>query len=110
MQENGAFSELQELNLKALVVYVHPVQDRKKVLETYTFIIKYSNEDDEERVISGLEIEGPNGRRSTIGLTTASVVYAFRVITEVCKGLPTLKGAFSLTMCFPTLSSIADSS
>ena len=71
--------------------------DRERVLETYTFIIKYSNEDEEERVISGLEIEGPDGRRSTVGLTTASVVYAFRVITEICKGLPMLTGTSTLT-------------
>ncbi len=102
--------ELQELNLKALVVYVHPVYDRTKVLETYTFTIKYSDEDYQDQAISGLEIEGPDGRRSTIGLTSAAVLYVFRVITEVCEGLPTLTGAFTLTTQFSCKMSNANSS
>jgi hypothetical protein len=83
-----------------LQVYVHPVHDRKKVLETYTFTIKYSsNGSGVRRAVSGLEVEGPDNRRSTIGLTTASMIYLFRVIAEICQGLPTLIGASFLIMC-----------
>lgn len=98
-QENGAFSTIQDLNLKALEVYVHPVHDRKKVLETYTYRFKYSSDGDgNRRAISGLEIEGPNDRRSTIGLTSASMIYQFRIMSEICEGLPTLTGVSILIM------------
>lgn len=87
------FPALHDQNLKSLQVYVHPMQDRKKVLETYTFTISYSSEAaGGKRTVSGLEVEAPDGHRFNIGSTVASIVYLFRRIIMIGHGLPQFDG------------------
>lgn len=104
-QEDGVFPALREHNLKSLQVYVHPVEDREKVLETYTLTISYSSEETRgKRTVSGLEVEAPDGHRFTMGSTVASLVYLFRHITKLSHGLPQLSGAsVSLQLLFALL-------
>ncbi|KAF2770537.1 hypothetical protein EJ03DRAFT_335497 [Teratosphaeria nubilosa] len=57
--EMGVFPALKAGHLQALEVYVHPDRkDRQKVLETYTFTIKYQTDED-ARHLAGLQLDGP---------------------------------------------------
>lgn len=92
-QEDGVFPEIEAQNLNSLQVYVHPIRDRDKVLETYTLKISYSaDRSGNQRALSGLEFESPEGDRFTFGSTSASIVFLFRRLIMLGHGLPELEG------------------
>lgn len=93
MKEGGAFSALKTGDLQALQVYVHPdIDARERVLETYTFKIKYTDHDEHGRQLAGLGLDSPSSSYVSVGATNASLQDFFRELIDVCKELPDLPG------------------
>lgn len=100
--EIGAFTALKAGQLKAIQIYVHAEpKDRQKVIETYTFTIKYTKDDDDVKRLAGLEMDTP-GAMVSVQATNSALQDLLRQIMNACKDLPdlprkhhpTLKGEF----------------
>ncbi|KAK5119758.1 hypothetical protein LTR85_007334 [Meristemomyces frigidus] len=89
--EEGAFAALKAGHLRALQVYVHAdPTDRRKVIETYTFTIKYSEDAGKGKVLAGLEMDGPGSPQVSVQATNSTFQTLLRQIMDVCAGLPDL--------------------
>ncbi|KAK5131638.1 hypothetical protein LTR08_000765 [Meristemomyces frigidus] len=89
--ENGAFAALKAGHLQALQVYVHADSaDRQKVVETYTFTIKYTKDGGNGKAVAGLEMDGPGSPLVSIQATNSALQTLLRRIMDVCQGLPDL--------------------
>lgn len=95
IQEKGAFTALKAGHLRALQIYVHAdPSDRQKVIETYTFTIKYSESADKGKVLAGLEMDGPGSPQVSVQATNSAFQSLLRQIMDVCASLPELPGAY----------------
>lgn len=93
--EKGVFVALKEGTLKALQVYVHTdPDDREKVVETYTFTIKYHPDGRGGRLYAGIEIDSPGKASATVEATNRSLQVLLRQIFEICNELPELPGKY----------------
>lgn len=91
--EKGVFVALKDGTLKALQVYVHTdPDDRDKVVETYTFTIKYHSDGQGGRLYAGLEIDSPGERGITVEATSKALHDLLRQIIKTCDELPELPG------------------
>ena len=55
--EQGVFKAIEDGNFQALQVYIHPDDnDRQRVIEQYTFAIKYLRDNDGGRILTGMEM------------------------------------------------------
>lgn len=96
IQENGAFAALKTGNLRALQIYVHAdPKDRQKVLETYTFTVKYSSHEDHSKTPTGIELNAPGNPLVSVQATNAALQSFFRETMDLCGTLPDLPG-----MCY----------
>ncbi|KAK0278486.1 hypothetical protein LTR35_009225 [Friedmanniomyces endolithicus] len=88
--EKGAFPALRAGHLRALQVYVHadPL-DRSKVIEMYTFTIKYKDADS-RRVPSGLEFDAPGDPLVSVEATNQAFQTLLLQLYDVCDRLPVL--------------------
>lgn len=94
LQEKGAFKALKEGHLQALQVYVHPDdQHRERVLESYTFTIKYDQRGGDERTVTGLELDGPDSSLVSVQASNSALQGFLRQIMGLCSGLPELPGS-----------------
>ena len=76
---------------------------REKVIETYTFNIKYSAHGNGGTLeLAGVEIGGNGSRGASTRATNASVHYVFHQILQLCNELPDLPG-ISLHHCRITI-------
>lgn len=106
IQEDGAFAALKSGNLRALQIYVHAdPRDRQKVIETYTFTIKYSNLEDHTRTPAGIELNAPGNPLVGVHATNAALQSFFREMMDLCGTLPDLPGIHHL---FPASTSESD--
>lgn len=91
--EKGVFVVLKEGTMKSLQVYVHTdPNDREKVVETYTFTIKYHSDGQGGRMYAGLEIESPGEHGVTVEATSRALHDLLRQIIKTCGELPELPG------------------
>lgn len=89
-QENGAYTALKAGHLKALQIYVHADRkDRQKVIETYTFTIKYEKGADKAKKLAGLQVDGP-GAVVSVEATNSALQSLMRQIMATCNELPDL--------------------
>ena len=90
MQEKGAFPALRAGQLRALQVYVHtdPL-NRSKVIEMYTFTIKYKDAGN-HRVPSGLEFGAPGDPLVSVEATNLAFRTLLHQLSDVCDRLPVL--------------------
>jgi hypothetical protein len=94
-QEQVAFVALKDGTLRALQIYVHTdPEDRDKVVETYTFTIKYHMNNESGQSIAGLEVESPGGPPLTVEATNAALQEMLRDIMRICTHLPDLPGTY----------------
>lgn len=78
-------------NLHSLQVYVHAdANDREKVVETYTFTIKYVPHADSGRTLAGFEMDSPSSAVISVDNTNGALQLLLRQIAELCQGLPDL--------------------
>ena len=88
--EKGAFAALKAGNLRALQVYVHAdPNDREKVLETYTFTIKYTEDAQSGKALAGLEMDSP-GAMVSVQATNSALQTLLRQVMDTCEALPEL--------------------
>ncbi|TKA78562.1 hypothetical protein B0A55_02804 [Friedmanniomyces simplex] len=89
--EKGAFTALQAGHLRALQVYVHtdPL-DRSKVIEMYTFTIKYDKDAENRRTPSGLEFDAPGDQLVSVEATNLAFQTLLNQLYAVCDRLPAL--------------------
>ena len=93
MWETGAFAALKDRSLQALQVYVHADRsDRQKVVETYTFTIKYLADEKHGRSLAGLEFQSPASSAVTTVDTNSALQQLLRDVMQLCEGLPDLPG------------------
>ncbi|KAH9810921.1 HORMA domain [Teratosphaeria destructans] len=96
--EMGVFPALRAGHLQALEVYVHPDRkDRQKVLETYTFTIKYQTDED-ARLLAGLQLDGPGSALVSVQATNLALQTLLRDIGAICDQLPTLPASRFISM------------
>lgn len=77
-------------NLKALQLYVHADEnDRRKVIETYTFTIQYSKNATDEKSVARIELDSP-GAKINVRTTNMSLQVLLRQIDAMCGQLPNL--------------------
>lgn len=97
-QERGAFDLLQSGQLQAIQVNVHKEEedDRDKVMETYTFTIKYQADESGVKSPASVEIIGSDIQQATAGQVNAGLRAILKNISDTCDELPTLPG-----MCLP---------
>ncbi|KAI5361915.1 Putative HORMA domain, Zinc finger, FYVE/PHD-type, Zinc finger, RING/FYVE/PHD-type [Septoria linicola] len=89
--EEGAFVALREGRLRALQIYVHTDPDhRDRVVETYTFTIKYHDDGRGGRLLAGLEFDSPGKEGFTVEATTRALQDMLLRIIDTCQGLPDL--------------------
>ncbi|KAM3416644.1 Meiosis-specific protein hop1 [Cercospora zeina] len=103
-QEKGAFAALQKGRLSALQIYVHTdPEHREKVVETYTFAIKYHNDGRGGRVFAGLEVDSPGREGFTVEATSLALQSLIRHVNQLCDGLPDLpeKRYVSMALFYP---------
>ncbi|RMX83506.1 hypothetical protein D0869_05259 [Hortaea werneckii] len=88
--EKGAFVALKAGNLKALQLYVHADEDdRRRVIETYTFTIQYSKNATDEKSVARIELDSP-GAKIDVRTTNMSLQVLLRQIDAMCGQLPNL--------------------
>ncbi|RMY35070.1 hypothetical protein D0866_04849 [Hortaea werneckii] len=88
--EKGAFVALEAGKLKALQLYVHADEDdRRKVIETYTFTIQYSKNATDEKSVARIELDSP-GTKINVRTTNMSLQVLLRQIDAMCGQLPNL--------------------
>ncbi|KAI7182079.1 hypothetical protein KC316_g10017 [Hortaea werneckii] len=88
--EKGAFVALKAGKLKALQLYVHADEDdRRKVIETYTFTIQYSKNATDEKSVARIELDSP-GTKINVRTTNVSLQVLLRQIDAMCSQLPNL--------------------
>ena len=93
LQEHGAFPSLREGTLDALQVYVHADRDdRQKVIETYTFTIKYHSSAKQENIPAGLQMDSLGKQSLSVGATNLALQQLLRDIMDLCATLPDLPG------------------
>lgn len=66
--------------------------DREKVVETYTFTIKYTPPDNNGQALAGLELDSPGSSIVSVGATNTELQLLLRQVMELCKSLPDLPG------------------
>lgn len=107
-QEKVAFVALKAGTLKGLHIYVHTdPEDREKVVETYTFTVKYHMSQGNGQTIAGLEVGSPTGPPLTVEATNAALQDILRDIMRICTYLPDLPSSCFLR-CYHVI--VADSS
>ncbi|KAK0338258.1 hypothetical protein LTR59_002932 [Friedmanniomyces endolithicus] len=96
--EKGAFPALRAGHLRALQVYVHtdPL-NRSKVIEMYTFTIKYKDAGN-HRVPSGLEFGAPGDPLVSVEATNLAFRTLLHQLSDVCDRLPVLPQERSISM------------
>ncbi|KAI7246101.1 hypothetical protein KC343_g7005 [Hortaea werneckii] len=83
--EKGAFVALEAGKLKALQLYVHADEDdRRKVIETYTFTIQYSTNPADEKAVARIELDSP-GTKLNVRTTNMSLQVLLRQIDATCR-------------------------
>ncbi|KAI7538692.1 hypothetical protein KC331_g10198 [Hortaea werneckii] len=88
--EKGAFVALKAGKLKALQLYLHADEDdRRKVIETYTFTIQYSKNATDEKSVARIELDSP-GTKINVRTTNMSLQVLLRQIDAMCSQLPNL--------------------
>ena len=93
VQEKGAFVALKAGDLRALQVYVHADStDRDKVIETYTFTIKYNKSANNTRDVVGLEIDGSGSPLVSVEATNEALHELLKDVMTLCPRLPDLPG------------------
>ena len=93
VQEKGAFAALKDGKLRALQVYVHAdPSDRQRVIETYTFNVKYQEVDGSGPTLAGLEMDSPGNTLISVGATNSALQLLLRQIMKLCETLPELPG------------------
>ncbi|OQO11242.1 hypothetical protein B0A48_05498 [Cryoendolithus antarcticus] len=97
--ENGAFSEIEPGNLRAveILLNVDPKQ-RTAVLETYTFTIQYSDPAAAKRVPIGVHMGKPLTPSATVQSTNKALQMLVRGIDTMCKDMPELPKKRLLSM------------
>jgi len=71
-------------------VYVHAdSNDRERVLETYTFTIKYTKDAGSGKALAGLEMDSP-GAMVSVQATNSALQTLLRRIMDTCEALPEL--------------------
>lgn len=101
MKEKVAFVALKDGTLRALQIFVHTdPEDREKVVETYTFTIKYHYRQESGQTIAGLEVESPGGAPLTVEATNAALQDMLRDIMRICTNLPDLPGTYDWHFVF----------
>ncbi|KAK4891724.1 hypothetical protein LTR27_009732 [Elasticomyces elasticus] len=90
-QEKGAFTALQAGNLRAVQVYVHAdEEDRTKVIEMYTFTIKYGKDGENGMTPNGLELDSPGNELVTVEATNQALQTLLHQLCAMCERLPAL--------------------
>lgn len=77
-----------------ILVHTDP-EDRQKVVESYTFTIKYHLNQENRQTIAGLEVESPTGPPLTVEATNAALQEILRDLMRICQHLPDLPGMYS---------------
>ena len=96
-QEKGAFIALKDGNLHAVQVYVHADRnDRDKIIETYTFTVRYLHGKDDKRKLAGIEIDTPESSFVSGGATNSALQDLLRKVIGLCSALPDLPGGSSI--------------
>ncbi|KAK4902435.1 hypothetical protein LTR49_027045 [Elasticomyces elasticus] len=91
--EKGAFTALQAGNLRALQIYVHADEkDRTKVIEMYTFTIKYGKNGENGMTPNGLELDSPGNELVTVEATNQALQTLLHQLCAMCERLPALPG------------------
>lgn len=94
-QENGAFTVLKDGRLKAVQVYVHAQpDDRDKVVETYTFTIKYDSDGGRGKKLVGVQMDSQDGAERTVEATHSGLQLLLRETITCCDNLPDLPGNY----------------
>ncbi|CAK4034050.1 Hypothetical predicted protein [Lecanosticta acicola] len=89
--ETNVFPALAEGRLRALQILVHSdPSDRAKVLETYTFTIKYDAESEGDRVAAGIEMGGSGDEPVTVEETNLKFRILQKAVMQMCEKLPDL--------------------
>ena len=92
-QEYGAFPAIQARNLQSLQIYVHvDPTSREKVVETYTFNIKYLEGAKHDQQLAGIQLDGPGGSSVSVGATNEALKDLLRQLISHCDDLPQLPG------------------
>lgn len=95
-EENGAFTALRAGNLQALQVYVHvDPAHREKIVETYTFRVKYFPATGDNRKPSGLELDSSKSALVSVEATNKALGDLLRQVAQLCDSLPDLPGKSS---------------
>lgn len=92
MQETVAFPLLANGKLQAIQIYVHQDQDRDKIMEAYTFTIKYHPDGSGVKVPAGIEVGGDQETPEIVGYVNSDLQQVLRAIEELCGKLPILPG------------------
>ena len=74
-------------------MYVHTdPQDRQKVVETYTFTIKYTQNAGKAKVPVGVEMDSLGDPRVSVEATNIALQTLLREVMRLCATLPDLPG------------------
>lgn len=92
-QENGPFVALKDGTLRALQIYVHAEpNNRSKVIETYTFTIKYGPRGGSEQMFAGIELDSHASSILNVEISNLALQEFFRKVSQLCEPLPILPG------------------
>lgn len=68
---------------------------RERVIETYTFTIKYHKDARDGKTLASLDIDGPGNPLVSVQATNSALQSLLRQIMDISAGLPELPGAHS---------------
>ncbi|EME44840.1 hypothetical protein DOTSEDRAFT_87353 [Dothistroma septosporum NZE10] len=89
--ENGAFTALKDGHLRAVQLNIHAQPDsRDKVLETYTFTVKYDSGGAFEKKIAGVQMNGQKSVARTVEATNIGLQSLLRELIACSNALPAL--------------------
>lgn len=78
-------------NLRALQIFVHAdPQDRTRVIESYTFTVKYMRNADNQQIPAGIEVGRIDAEPVTVGATSRELQQLVKQINLLCDNLPQL--------------------
>lgn len=93
-QEHGAFPAMESGNLRAIQVFVHAdPEDRSRIIETYTFTVKYIRDADNHHVAAGIEVGRAGSHTISVGGTSRALQELVLRIDKLCGHLPHLPGS-----------------
>ncbi|KAK5174176.1 uncharacterized protein LTR77_001256 [Saxophila tyrrhenica] len=110
-QEHGAFPALQAGNLRSMEIHVHTDPEHpERVVETYTFKIRYAPRPKGGQLLAGVQLEGPGGSSASVGATNEALKGLLRQLIAHCADLPDLpsKRYMSMALFYERDTAVAD--